>query len=70
VFVLLEAATTVCQLMNPLAYASAVLAGERDPLTAWECWSRFLEDGGRVGLAVVAAALVAAGAARSMTSVP
>jgi hypothetical protein len=64
VFVLLEGATTVSQLMNPLAYASAELAGARDPLTAWECWSRFLEDGGRVGLALVAAALVATAAAR------
>jgi hypothetical protein len=63
-FVLLEAATTVCQLMNPLAYASAVLAGTRDPVTVWECWSRFLEDGGRAGLALVAAVLTAAAAAR------
>lgn len=60
VFVLVEAATTVCQLLNPLAWASAVLAGERDPVTMWEYWSRFLEDGGRAGLALFAAVLTAA----------
>jgi hypothetical protein len=57
VFVALEAATTVCQLLNPLAYASAVIDGERDPVTAWEYWSRFIEDGGRIVLAVGAAVL-------------
>jgi hypothetical protein len=51
VFLSLEAATTVCQLLNPLAYASAVLAGNPDPMTPWESWSRFLEEGGRVALA-------------------
>ncbi len=66
VFVLLEAATTVCQLLNPLAWASAVLAGERDPVTAWEYWSRFLEDGGRAGLALLAAVLTAVMAARAV----
>ena len=59
VFLLLEAATTVCQLMNPLAYASAVLAGEPDPVTPWEHWSRFLEEGGRVVLALAVAAVTA-----------
>ncbi len=60
VFLLLEAGTTVCQLLNPLAYASAVLAGDPDPVTSWEHWSRFLEAGGRVALAI-AGALVTIG---------
>jgi len=55
IFVGLEVATTVCQLIGPFAYASAVLAGDADPVTWWERWSRFLEAGGRVGLAFVAA---------------
>ena len=55
IFLSLEAATTVCQLLNPLAYGSAVLAGEPDPLTSWERWSRFLEAGGRVAIALAAA---------------
>jgi hypothetical protein len=55
VFLCLETATTVCQLLNPLAYGSAVLAGVPDPLTWWERWSRFLEAGGRVVLALAAA---------------
>ena len=55
VFLFLETATTVCQLLNPLAYASAVLAGNPNPVTGWERWSRFLEAGGRVALAVAAA---------------
>jgi len=57
VFLCLEAATSVCQLVNPLAYASAVLAGDPEPLTLWERWSRFIESGGRVVLAVCAAIL-------------
>jgi len=56
-FVCLEIATTVCELVNPLAYASAVLAGNPDPLTGWERWTRFLEAGGRVALALIAALL-------------
>ena len=56
-FLLLEAGTTVCQLLSPLAYGSAVIAGNQDPITAWERWSRFLEAGGRVALAAVAALL-------------
>jgi hypothetical protein len=56
-FLSLEAATTVCQLLNPLAYASAVLAGDPDPLTPWDRWSRFLEAGGRVALTIAAVIL-------------
>jgi hypothetical protein len=55
IFLCLETATTVCQLLNPLAYGSAVLAGDPDPITWWELWSRFLEAGGRVVLALAAA---------------
>lgn len=54
IFLGLEAVTTVCQLLNPLAYGSAVLAGDPDPVTLWEHWSRFLEAGGRVALACCA----------------
>jgi hypothetical protein len=54
-FLALEAATTLCQLLNPFAFASAVLAGAANPVTIWERWSRFLEGGGRVALAIAAA---------------
>ncbi len=63
VFLCLETATTVCQLLNPLAYGSAVLGGDPDPITWWERWSRFLESGGRVSLALGAALITV-----SMTS--
>lgn len=56
-FLALEGATTVCQLLNPFAFASAVLAGTANPVTIWERWSRFLESGGRVALAIAAALL-------------
>jgi hypothetical protein len=55
IFLGLEAITTVCQLLHPLAEASALLAGENHPVTVWERWSRFLEAGGRFALEVVAA---------------
>ena len=60
VFLGLEAVTTVCQLVSPFAYGSAVLAGDSDPVTTWERWSRFLEAGGRVALALAAALLTIA----------
>lgn len=63
-FLGLEATTTVCQLLNPLAYGSAVLAGDPDPLTLWERWSRFVESGGRVALALSAATLTVTAARR------
>jgi hypothetical protein len=47
VFLGLEAITTVAQLVHSLPEASAVLAGEGDPITVWDRWSRFLEAGGR-----------------------
>lgn len=56
-FLALEAATTACQLVHSMAEASALLAGETDPLTAWERWSRFLEAGGRFALELCAALL-------------
>lgn len=64
VFLGLEAATTVAQLLNGFAEASAVLAGDSNPLTAWERWSRFIESGGRDVLAVCAALLTVAMASR------
>lgn len=57
VFLGLEAATTVCQLLSPLAYGSAVLAGDPQPSTWWDGWSRFIENGGRIALALVGATL-------------
>jgi len=62
VFLGLEAATTVCQLLSPLAYGSAVLTGDASPLTWWDRWSRFLENGRRIALAVTAATLAVAAA--------
>jgi hypothetical protein len=59
-FLVLEAATTGCQLVHSMADASAMLAGEADPLTAWERWSRFLEAGGRCALELCAALLTVA----------
>ena len=56
-FVLLEAATTASQLLAGFAQASAMIAGDRDPLTLWERWSRLIESGGRDVLAVFAALL-------------
>jgi hypothetical protein len=52
-FVGLESATTACQLVHSLAEASALLNGERNPVTWWDQWSRFLEAGGRFVIEVV-----------------
>jgi hypothetical protein len=54
VFLALEAVTTPIQLVDSMARATAILAGE-SPLTIWERWSRFLEAGGRFALETVAA---------------
>jgi hypothetical protein len=43
----LEAITTAVQFIYVLPEASARLAGETDPVTLLERWSRFLEGGGR-----------------------
>jgi hypothetical protein len=55
VFLCLEAATTVSQLLGPFADGTALMGGAVDPLTVWDRWSRFLEAGGRVALALCAA---------------
>jgi hypothetical protein len=60
VFLGLEVLTTVCQLIQPMAQASAILAGQSDPLTLWDRWSRFLEAGGRFVVEIVAAVLTIA----------
>jgi hypothetical protein len=60
VFLCLEALTTGIQLMHSLAEVSAILAGEVNPLTLWERWSRFLEAGGRFVVEVAAALLTVA----------
>jgi hypothetical protein len=46
-FLGLEAMTTAVQFIHVLPEASARLAGEQDPMTLLEGWSRFLEAGGR-----------------------
>jgi hypothetical protein len=45
-FLTLEAITTATQLILPMAQASAMLAGDSNPVTPWDRWSRFLEAGG------------------------
>jgi hypothetical protein len=60
IFLGLEAATTVCQLLAGFSEVSAILAGDADPLTPWDRWSRFIESGGRDALAVGAALLTVA----------
>jgi hypothetical protein len=55
VFAILVTATTVSQLLHSMAQASAILAGESNPVTVWERWSRFLESGGSFALEVTAA---------------
>ena len=68
VFLGLEAATTVCQLLNGFAEASAIIAGSGS-ITGWERWSRFIESGGRDVLAVCAALLTVASARRLVPTV-
>jgi hypothetical protein len=63
VFLALEGVTTACQLVYSMARASAILAGEINPLTLWERWSRFLEAGGRFVLELTAALLTVAAVA-------
>jgi hypothetical protein len=60
VFLGLEGITTGIQLMHSLAEVSAILAGETNPLTLWERWSRFLEASGRFVIEVCAALLTIA----------
>jgi hypothetical protein len=67
VFLGLEAITTGIQLMHSMAEVSAILAGDNNPLTPWERWSRFLEAGGRfvveIGAALFTVAIVRMGGA-------
>jgi hypothetical protein len=60
VFLGLEIALAVCQLLYALADASADLAGYPDPLPLWERYSRFLEAGGGFVLSAAAALLTVA----------
>jgi hypothetical protein len=60
IFLVLEAATTGCQLVYSMANVSALLAGDSHPLTLWERWSRLLEAGGRFVLEVGAGLLAVA----------
>jgi hypothetical protein len=73
VFLGLEAMTTATQLILPMAQASAMLAGDRNPVTPWDHWSRFLEAGGQFVLASGFAILIASltrriRASRAMTA--
>lgn len=68
VFLALEAITTATQLILPMAQASAMLAGDPNPVTPWDHWSRFLEAGGQFVLASGFAILVAAVTHRSRAS--
>jgi hypothetical protein len=49
--------------MHSMAEVTALLAGEKNPLTPWERWSRFLEAGGRF-VVEISAALIAVTMAR------
>jgi hypothetical protein len=57
-FLCLEAITTATQLVLPMAQASAILAGDNDPVTVWDRWSRFLEAGGQFVVVCSAGILV------------
>jgi hypothetical protein len=57
IFLGLESATTATQLILPMAQASAILAGDEDPITIWDRWSRFLQAGGDFVVAVFAVLL-------------
>lgn len=54
-FILVDSAATVGEMLTGFARASAILGGEESPVTAWDRWATFLESGGRVVLAVTAA---------------
>lgn len=50
-----EAITTAAQLMLPMAQATAMLSGDPHPVTPWDHWSRFLEAGGQLVVALCTA---------------
>lgn len=54
VYLALEGVTTAAQLVAPMAQASALLAGESDPMTLWLRWSNFLEAGGQFAVDITA----------------
>ena len=58
----LESITSASQLMLPMAQASAILAGDNDPVTMWDHWSRFLEAGGQFAI-VCGSGIIVAGLA-------
>jgi hypothetical protein len=60
IFLGLEAVTTLAQLVHNLPEVSALLAGEQDPITWLERWSRFLEAGGRFVVEICAVLLTVA----------
>ncbi len=60
VFFGVEAVTTATQLIVPMTQASAMLAGDPDPVTSWDRWSRFLEAGGQFAVVCAAAMMVIA----------
>ncbi len=73
VFLGLEAMTTATQLIYGIAWASAMVAGDPDPVTLWDHWSRFLEAGGQfvltAGFALVVVAITSrARAAHAVTT--
>jgi hypothetical protein len=57
IFLVLEAATTITQLIHNLPDAEAILAGDLHPVTSWQVWSRFLEEGGRFAVVVLGASM-------------
>lgn len=63
-FPCIEALVGVCSLLSPLAQASAMIAGDANPVTAWERWARFLESGGHFAIEVSAVVLIVATAGR------
>jgi hypothetical protein len=70
VFLLLEAITTATQLIVPMAQASAILAGDNDPVTGWDQWSRFLESGGAFVVVTFGALLTIGIAIRTRIPLP
>jgi hypothetical protein len=69
-FLGLEAITTATQLILPMAQASAILAGDNDPVTAWDHWSRFLEAGGQFIVVCGVAVLVGTSTGRIARHAP
>lgn len=58
-FLLLEAASTVAELLSAFADTSRALAGGApDALTPWAAWAGFLEGGGRIALAAAGALMI------------